>query len=36
MAKYLAMRIAKGKLDYEEVVSLYPQFKSDIDDILNE
>ena len=34
MAAYLAMRIEKGKLDYSAVVALYPQFKSEIDEIL--
>lgn len=34
MAKYLAMRIKQGKLDYDEVVARYPQFKDEIDEIL--
>jgi len=34
MALYLAMRIEVGKLDYAAVVAKYPQFKSDIDEIL--
>ncbi|MDD5935545.1 MAG: hypothetical protein PUC65_08320 [Clostridiales bacterium] len=34
MAGYLAMRIEKGKLDYTAVVTKYPQFKADIDEIL--
>lgn len=34
MAKYLARQIKMGKLDYEEVVKKYPQFKNDIDKIL--
>ena len=34
MAAYLAMRIEKGKLDYSAVVTLYPQFKAEIDEIL--
>ncbi|SHN88243.1 hypothetical protein [Desulfitobacterium chlororespirans] len=34
MAAYFAMRIMLGKLDYVAVVSLYPQFKADIDAIL--
>ena len=34
MAGYLAMRIAAGKLDYLAVVTRYPQFKDDIDEIL--
>ena len=36
MAKYLAMRIKAGKLDYDEVVAKYPQFKDEIDRILAE
>lgn len=36
MAKYLAMRIKQGKLNYEEVVFKYPQYQSDIDSILDE
>lgn len=35
MAKYLARQIKMGKLDYKEVVEKYPQFKEDIDKILN-
>ncbi|WP_179874438.1 hypothetical protein [Bacillus sp. AFS002410] len=34
MAGYLAMRIELGKLDYEAVVTKYPQFKSEVDEIL--
>lgn len=34
MAGYLAMRIEKGALDYVAVVTKYPQFKSEIDEIL--
>jgi hypothetical protein len=34
MAGYLAMRIELGKLDYTAVVTKYPQFKSEIDEIL--
>lgn len=34
MAGYLALRIEKGKLDYLAVVTLYPQFKEGIDEIL--
>lgn len=34
MAKYLAMRIKAGKLDYDEVIAKYPEFKADIDAIL--
>jgi hypothetical protein len=34
MAVYFAQRIELGKLDYKAVVTRYPQYKSDIDDIL--
>ena len=34
MAKYLARQIKMGKLDYDEVVEKYPQFKDEIDRIL--
>lgn len=34
MAAYFAMRLEKGKLNYNVVVSRYPQFKDDIDLIL--
>lgn len=34
MAKYLARQIKLGKLDYDEVVTKYPQFKDEIDKIL--
>lgn len=34
MAAYLAMRIEAGKLDYRAVVTKYPQYKSEIDEIL--
>ena len=34
MAAYFAMRLMKGALDYVAVVTLYPQFKADIDEIL--
>ena len=34
MPKYLAMRIKAGKLDYDEVVTKYPEFKDEIDSIL--
>lgn len=36
MAKYLAMRIKAGKLDYDTVVTKYPQYKDEIDRILKE
>lgn len=34
MAKYLARQIKEGKLDYEEVVARYPQYKKAIDEQL--
>lgn len=34
MAAYFAMRIEKGKLNYRTVVSKYPQYKDEIDEIL--
>ena len=34
MAAYFAMRLEKGKLNYNIVVQKYPQFKDDIDLIL--
>ena len=34
MEAYLATRIKKGALDYTAVVTLYPQFKAGIDEIL--
>ena len=34
MAGYLAGRIEKGKLNYNEVIARYAEFKSDIDFIL--
>lgn len=34
MAKYLARQIKEGKLDYDEVVALYPQYKEAIDKCL--
>ena len=34
MAKYLASQIKKGKLNYDDVVTKYPQFKEEIDRIL--
>ena len=36
MARYLAQRIKEGKLDYDEVIKKYPQFKEEIDRILAE
>jgi hypothetical protein len=35
MAKYLANQIKKGKLVYDDVIAKYPQFKEEIDRILN-
>ena len=34
MAAYFAMRLEKGKLNYNQVVAKYPQFKDEIDAIL--
>lgn len=34
MSGYFAMRIERGALDYVAVVTLYPQFKAGIDEIL--
>lgn len=34
MAKYLARQIQLGRLDYDDVVAKYPQFKAEIDKIL--
>ena len=34
MVRYLARQIRAGKLDYDEVVEKYPQFKDEIDKIL--
>ena len=34
MAEYLARQIKNGKLDYDEVVAKFPQFKAEIDRIL--
>lgn len=36
MAKYLARQIKMGKLNYDEVVAKYPQFKDEIDEILGQ
>ena len=36
MAKYLARQIKNGKLDYDEVIAKYPQYKDEIDEILAE
>lgn len=34
VASYLARQIKKGKLDYDAVVTKFPQYKEDIDTIL--
>ena len=34
MAAYFAMRLEKGKINYNIVVAKYPQFQEDIDLIL--
>jgi len=34
MARYFAMRIEMGALDYNLVISKYPQYKESIDEIL--
>ena len=34
MAEYIAMRIGDGKMDYVQVITLYPQFKKEVDDFL--
>lgn len=34
MEKYLAMRIKEGKLDYNEVILKFPQYKEAIDALL--
>lgn len=36
MGEYLAYRIKLGKLDYDEVIAKYPQFKEIIDEYLAE
>lgn len=35
MAKYLAMRIRDGKLDYDEVIAKFPDLQAEIDDWLS-
>jgi len=35
MAKYLAMRIRQGALEYDAVILKYSQFKDEIDAILD-
>lgn len=34
MAAYFALRLEKGKMNYNTVVAKYPQYKEDIDLIL--
>lgn len=34
MAAYFAMRLEKGKLNYNKVVEKYPQYKDELDSIL--
>lgn len=34
MAAYLARQIREGKLDYDEVIAKFPQYKKEIDKIL--
>lgn len=34
MAAYLAMRIQAGKLEYDAVTEKYPQYKEEIDKLL--
>lgn len=34
IVRYLAVRIQAGKLDYDEVIALYPQYKEELDLIL--
>jgi hypothetical protein len=34
MEKYLAMRIKEGKLDYNKIISKFPQYKETIDFLL--
>lgn len=34
MVKYLVMRIRDKKLNYNEVIEKYPDFKSEIDNLL--
>ena len=36
MAAYFAMRLEKGKLNYNDVIARYPQFKDEIDQIIAE
>lgn len=34
MAAYFALRIMKNKLKYSKIISVYPEYKDDIDAIL--
>lgn len=34
MARYLARQIQAGRLNYDEVIARYPQFRAEIDRIL--
>jgi len=34
MSKYLARQIRLGKLNYDEVIKKYPQYKAEIDEII--
>lgn len=34
MANYLARQIKEGKLNYDDVIAKYPQYKEEIDEIL--
>lgn len=36
MARYLALRIAGGFLDYDAVIAKYPQYKAAIDKYLDQ
>ncbi|WP_375104037.1 hypothetical protein ACDZ28_03915 [Paenibacillus sp. RS8] len=36
MAKYLAMRIEMGKLDFDEVITRYPKLESEIKGYLSD
>lgn len=35
MIEYLVMRIQEGKLDYDMVITKFPQYKNEIDLLLN-
>lgn len=36
MARYLAKQIYKGKMDYDEVIATYPEYKDQIDEVLKD